>query len=177
MICGGAALYPRYLHRTDQRETWEKEEFPRNDSWPKCRRDRSGCSCASCLERLSARGIEDRFNKAILIPHIFVWVLVFDSVSRVPPPPPAASLTLTIQNLTYNTFTYNYFTHTNLTHTNLIYNNFTHTHTHTPLSHTISHITHTHLCHIPSLTSQLCHTPSLTYHNFTHTLILNSHLP
>jgi len=47
MICGGAALYPRYLHRTDQRETWEKEEFPRNDSWPKCRRDRSGCSCAS----------------------------------------------------------------------------------------------------------------------------------
>ena len=34
MICGGAALYPRYLHRTDQRETWEKEEFPRNDSWP-----------------------------------------------------------------------------------------------------------------------------------------------
>ena len=83
-------------------------------------------------------------------------VLVFDSVSRAPPPPPAASLTLTIQNLTYNTFTYNYFTHTNL-----IYNNFT----------------HTHLCHIPSLTSQLCHTPSLTYHNFTHTLILNSHLP
>lgn len=31
MICGGAALYARYLHRTDQRETWEKEEFPRNE--------------------------------------------------------------------------------------------------------------------------------------------------
>ena len=42
MICGGAALYPRYLHRTDNWETWEKEEFPRNDSW------RSGGSRASC---------------------------------------------------------------------------------------------------------------------------------
>ncbi|CAE7211202.1 shop [Symbiodinium necroappetens] len=31
MICGGAALYPRYLHRTDNRETWEKEAFPRNE--------------------------------------------------------------------------------------------------------------------------------------------------
>lgn len=31
MICGGAALYPRYLHRTNQRDTWEKEEFPRHE--------------------------------------------------------------------------------------------------------------------------------------------------
>jgi len=31
MICGGAALYPRYLHRTDNRETWEDQAFPRNE--------------------------------------------------------------------------------------------------------------------------------------------------
>jgi len=31
MICGGAAKYPRYLHRTDNRDKWEELEFPRNE--------------------------------------------------------------------------------------------------------------------------------------------------
>lgn len=31
LICGGAALYPRYLHRTENRESWEQKEFPRHE--------------------------------------------------------------------------------------------------------------------------------------------------
>eukprot|EP00929_Paragymnodinium_shiwhaense_P032711 TRINITY_DN1809_c0_g1_i1.p1 TRINITY_DN1809_c0_g1~~TRINITY_DN1809_c0_g1_i1.p1 ORF type:complete len:330 (-),score=41.79 TRINITY_DN1809_c0_g1_i1:870-1859(-) len=31
MICGGAAKYPRYLHRTEDRQNWEAKEFPRNE--------------------------------------------------------------------------------------------------------------------------------------------------
>ena len=87
-----------------------------------------------CLWSSSLSGNHARPLK--LFPTSLCGVLVFDSVSRVPPPPAAASLTLTIQNLTYNMFTYKNFTHTNVTYnnftdTNLTYNNFTYKTSHT----------------------------------------------
>ena len=92
------------------------------------------------------------FLQWLFFPTSLCGVLVFDSVSRVLPPPPAASLTLTIQNLTYNNFTYKNFTHTNVTynnftHTNLTYNNFTY-----------NNFTHRNLTY-----------NTFTYNNFTHT--------
>jgi len=32
MVCGGPALYPRYLHRTEDREHWEEESFKRDSA-------------------------------------------------------------------------------------------------------------------------------------------------
>uniref|UniRef100_A0A7R9YYB9 Cytochrome b5 heme-binding domain-containing protein n=1 Tax=Pseudictyota dubia TaxID=2749911 RepID=A0A7R9YYB9_9STRA len=32
MVCGGPAIYPRYLHRTDDRENWEVKHFKRNQA-------------------------------------------------------------------------------------------------------------------------------------------------
>ena len=69
----------------------------------------------SCLIA-SRRRPRNLSKNAVFFPTSLCGVLVFDSVSRVPPPPPAASLTLTIQNLTYTNFTYNNFTHRNLTY-------------------------------------------------------------
>ena len=92
-------------------------------------------------------------------------VLVFDSVSRAPSPPPASSsrlLTYTTINLTYNNFT-----HTNLTYINFTHTHNTHTqHTHTQHTHTTTHNntpTHT---HTPHTHTQHTHT---THNTNTHT--------
>ena len=106
---------------------------------------------------------------ALVLPNIFVWVLVFESVSV---PPPSRLLRLLLRPL---------FVSTTLSHT--LFHNFSHTHTqlchtlsftqahtfsHTTLSHTIFH-THTTLSHALFHT-QLCHTLSFT-HTTSHTTL------
>ena len=116
-------------------------------------------------------------------------VLVFDSVSRVPPGSSSRLLSHTIfhnHHLSHTTLSHAIF-HTQLCHTPSFTHNFvTHYLSHTTLSHTIFHIQ---LCHTPSFTHnfvthylshttlshtifhiQLCHTPSFTYNFVTHHL-------
>ena len=67
-------------------------------------------------------------DTTLFFPTSLCGVLVFDSVSRAPSPPPASSsrfLTYTTINLTYNNFTHTNLTYNNFTHTNLTYINFT----------------------------------------------------
>ena len=105
----------------------------------------------------------------LTFPHIFVWVLVFDSVSRsrsrpLLPAPPLRQLCPTLS------FIHTIFHTPSLSHTIFTHNFVTHS-----LSHTIfvTQLCHTQICHTPSFThhlshtsfvTQLCHTPSFTHH-------------
>ena len=102
----------------------------------------------------------------LFFPTSLCGVLVFDSVSRAPSPPPASSsrfLTYTTINLTYNNFTSH--THTQqhtTTHNNTQQHTTTHNNTH---QHTPTH-TNTHQ-HTPTHTNTHQHTPT---HTHTHLL-------
>ena len=96
----------------------------------------------------------------LTFPHIFVWVLVFDSVSRsrsrpLLPAPPLRQLCPTLS------FIHTIFHTPSLSHTIFTHNFVTHS-----LSHTIFV---TQICHTPSFTHLLCHT-TLSHTNLSHTI-------
>ena len=114
----------------------------------------------------------------LFFPTSLCGVLVFDSVSRAPSPPPASSsrfLTYTTINLTYNNFTSHTHTQQHTTthnntqqHTTTHNNTQQHTTTHNNTQqHTTTH-TNTHQ-HTPTHTNTHQHTPT---HTNTHTHLL-----
>ena len=113
-----------------------------------------------------------------LFPTSLCGVLVFDSVSRAPPPPPPphtqhtqhTHITHTHHTHTHHTHTYTLLllhTHTHNTHTS--HTHHTHTH-HTHITHTQTHTSHTHI-HTQTHTSHTTRTH--TQHTHTH----NTHTP